>query len=68
MRACRLDNRCTNFLACAALFAATFLLLLSDARSADKVARIGVVAISVSEQSEEAKAFRQGLRDDEVIR
>ena len=68
MCACRLDNRCKKLLAWVAMFAATFLLLLSDARSADKVARIGVVAISVSEQSEEAKAFRQGLRDDEVIR
>ena len=63
MCACRFDNRCNVFLAWVALFSVTFLLPLSDARSADKVARIGVVAISVSEQSEQANAFRQGLRD-----
>ena len=63
MRARRFDNRCTIFLAWVALFATTLLFLLPDAGSADRVARIGVVAISVSEQSEEAKAFRQGLRD-----
>lgn len=33
------------------------------AHAADKVARIRVIAVSVSAQSEEAKAFRQGLRD-----
>lgn len=33
------------------------------AHAADKVARIRVITVSVSEQSEEAKAFRQGLRD-----
>jgi len=36
---------------------------LPYADAADKIARIQVIAVSVSEQSEEAKAFRQGLRD-----
>ena len=68
MCACRLDNRCTSFLAWGALLAATFALALPDAHSADKLARIGVLTVAISEQSEEAKAFRQGLRDDEVVR
>ena len=63
MCACRLDNRCTSFLAWGALLAATFALALPDAHSADKVARIGVLTVAIGEQSEEAKAFRQGLRD-----
>ena len=41
---------------------ATLCFLLPNADAADKVARIRVIAVSVSEQSEEAKAFRQGLQ------
>ena len=67
MCACRLDNRCTSFLAWSALLAATLLLLLPDAHSADKVARIGVVAINVSQQSVEANGLRQRPRTDEVM-
>ena len=67
MRACRLDNRCRIFLAWGALFAATFLFLLPDARSTGNVARIGLVTMGVSEQSEEAKAFQEGLRDGELV-
>ena len=36
---------------------------LGAVHAADKVARIRVIAISVSEQSDEARAFREGLRD-----
>jgi ABC-type uncharacterized transport system substrate-binding protein len=62
VRTCRLQKKFLLVLAWAALFAATHL-LVSAADSAEKVAHIRVIAVSVSEQSEEAKAFRQGLRD-----
>ena len=58
-----LNSRCSIFLARVALFAATLCFLLPNAGAAGKVAHIRVIALSVSEQSEEAKAFRQGLRD-----
>ncbi len=58
-----LNSRFSIFLARVALFAATLCFLLPDGGAADKVARIRVIAVSVSEQSEEADAFRQGLRD-----
>jgi putative ABC transport system substrate-binding protein len=45
------------------MFAATLLLLVPAADAAEKVAHIRVIAVSVSEQSEEAMAFRQGVRD-----
>jgi len=41
----------------------TVLVLSRTAHPAEKIAHIRVIAVSVSEQSEEAKAFRQGLRD-----
>jgi putative ABC transport system substrate-binding protein len=63
VRACQLQKRFLIVLASVALFAATPLLFVSAADAADKVAHIRVIAVSVSEQSEEAKAFRQGLRD-----
>ena len=63
MRACRLQKRCPIVLAWAALFAAVSHLHVPAADAADKVAHIRVIAVSVNEQSEEAKAFRQGLRD-----
>lgn len=34
-----------------------------DAHAEDKIARLRVIAVSVSEQSEEATAFRRGLKD-----
>jgi len=45
------------------MFAATLLLLVPASDAAEKVAHIRVIAVSVSEQSDEAMAFRQGLRD-----
>jgi putative ABC transport system substrate-binding protein len=45
------------------LVVANVLVLSRTAHPAEKVAHIRVIAVSVSEQSEEAKAFRQGLRD-----
>jgi len=58
-----LNSRFSIFLAQVALFAATVCFLLPDAGAAGKVAHIRVIAVSVSEQSEEAKAFRQGLQE-----
>jgi putative ABC transport system substrate-binding protein len=63
VRACQLQKRFLIVLELVALFAATPLLFVSAVDAADKVAQIRVIAVSVSEQSEEAKAFRQGLRD-----
>ena len=63
MRACWLDSGCMIFLAWAALFAATPNPLVPAADAAEKVRHIRVIAVSVSEQSEEAKAFYQGLHD-----
>ena len=58
-----LNSRCSIFLARVALFAATLCFFLPNAGAAGKVAHIRVIAVSVSEQSEEAKAFRQGLQE-----
>jgi putative ABC transport system substrate-binding protein len=63
VRACQSQKGFPIVLALVALSAATPLLYGSAADAADKVAHIRVIAVSVSEQSEEAKAFRQGLRD-----
>ena len=58
-----LNSRCSIFLARVALVAVSLCFLLPNADAADKVAHIRVIAVSVSEQSEEAKAFRQGLQE-----
>jgi len=58
-----LNNRCSIFLARVALVAVTLCFPLFNADAAGKVAHIRVFALSVSEQSEESKAFRQGLRE-----
>ena len=51
---------CTALIATAAfLHAAPF----GDAHAADRAARLRVIAVSVSEQSEEAAAFRRGMRE-----
>ena len=63
MYALWLNSRCSSFLARVAVLAATLCFLLPNADAADKVARIRVIAVSVSEHSEEAKAFRQGLQE-----
>jgi len=63
VRACRFQKRSMIFLAWGVLFLTTPHLLVPAADAAEKVRRIRVIALSVSEQSEEAKAFRQGLRD-----
>jgi putative tryptophan/tyrosine transport system substrate-binding protein len=57
-----LNSRFSIFLARVALFAATLSFLLPNSDAADKVAHILVIAVAISEQSEEANAFRQGLR------
>ena len=63
MSVCWQGSRKSVVLSLVALYAAAFPFLVPNADAADKVARIRVVAVSVSEQSEEAKAFRQGLRN-----
>lgn len=63
MSACWLGSRKSVVLTLVVLFAATLSLRLPNANAADKVVHIRVIAVSVSEQSEEAKAFRQGLRE-----
>ncbi|HKQ25608.1 MAG TPA: ABC transporter substrate-binding protein [Burkholderiales bacterium] len=63
MRACRLQKSCLVVLAWVALFAAVGHLHVPAADAADKVPHIRVIAVSVGEQSEEAKAFRHGLHD-----
>jgi putative ABC transport system substrate-binding protein len=45
------------------LCAAVFFAFLFNADATGKVARVRVISVSVNEQTEEAKAFRQGLRD-----
>jgi len=61
--ACWLGSRKSVVLMRVALCAATLSFLLPNADAADKVAHIRVVAMAIGEQSDEAKAFRQGLRD-----
>src|SRR4051812_23227254 len=63
MCACRTDNRCMIFLAWAAFFTATFIFPSPPAYAADKAVRIGVLTVAINEQSEEAAAFKQALRD-----
>ena len=63
MSACWLGSRNSVIFSLVALCAAALPFLLPYADAADKIARIRVVAVSVSEQSDEAKAFRQGLRN-----
>jgi putative ABC transport system substrate-binding protein len=58
-----LNSRHSIFLARAALCAAVFFAFLFNADATGKVARVRVISVSVNEQTEEAKAFRQGLRD-----
>jgi putative ABC transport system substrate-binding protein len=60
---CWQGSRKSVVLSLVALYAAAFSFLVPNAHAADKVARIRVVAVSISEQSDEAKAFRQGLRN-----
>jgi ABC-type uncharacterized transport system substrate-binding protein len=61
--ACWLGSRKSVVLTLVVFFAAMLSVRLPNANAADKVAHIRVIAVSVSDQSEEAKAFRQGLRD-----
>src|SRR5256885_1555916 len=63
MSAYKGDIKRTIFLAWRILFAASFIVALPDAYSADKAVRIGVLTVAINEQSEEAAAFKQALRD-----
>jgi len=61
--ACWLGSRKSVVLTLVMLVVANVLVLSRTAHPAEKIARIRVIAVSVSELSEEAKAFRQGLHD-----
>ena len=58
-----LNSRYSIFLALVALFAVMLCFCMPNANATDKVARVRVIAVSLNEQTEEARAFRQGLRD-----
>ena len=58
-----LNSKYSIILVLVALIATTLCFRISDANAADKIAHVQVIAVAISEQSEEANAFRQGLRD-----
>lgn len=53
--------QCRHLVSVAFLF--TVELLEAETGAADRIARLQVIAVSVSEQSEEARAFREGLQE-----